>query len=778
MAQPFNDFVNSVRLADTLEDERFLLKTEQAQIRAYLKKPDASLRPRAVSKLVFLDMVGENTAWGQMEALALMSDDRFSFKRVGYVCASCLLDQTAELTVLVTQTLLHDLKSSDVNIQCLALAYIANNGTSEVCRAVATEIQKLLGDGPPSVMRRAGTAAIRVVQTNPELADSYRNSVQSLLNCSVHGVILSGISMVVNMIRVEPRLTKSWSQFAIPFTKILKTLHSNRPTREFCYGIFNDPYLQIRVMHALGVLGRNSNELEGILQSIISGTDTQRNLGRAILYQAVETIVAVSKNQSLRGLAFNQVGRLLSMREPNVLYSALSSFARVLYSGDATVNRGSVDSMALQRYKSQIVKCLDHQDPSIRRRALDVISALIDETNVESLIPEILTYVKLADAEFRAELVTKIYASAERFAPSKRWLFEIVHQILIDSGNYVSMDMVSSFCELIAKSGELQPFAVEQLNESIATYADNQTLVQVCAFVLGEFAAADDGVTAHLTRILVLPQTKPETKLYIITALAKLAVRFGSVPAVLEVLAASSTDNNLEVQQRSGEFAKLLGQESAYDMFAPISSASEAEDVKSSIQIRTQAAAYKAPENEAGDDLLNALLKGKEQTGQPRTPDLLIDLVTPSRPQQQVVQQPVQQVVQHTVQQVGQQPIRQPVQQPAPPGVELVKKPDFVIYGATRGNPQNPKMLALRLVIVSTGSQLTDFRMQFQVVPGWQLTANAPDGNVIAPGKAISQVLYLLNVTNTPFQITIKITYKYGTQPLSEVASITWLPQP
>jgi hypothetical protein len=144
MAQPFNDFVNSVRLADTIEDEKYFIKTEEAQIRAFMKKPDSSLRPRVVSKLVFLDMVGENIAWGQMEALTLMTDDHFSYKRVGYICAACILDQTAELTVLVTQTLLRDLKSRNPNMINLALQFIANLGSSEVCRAVATEVQRLL----------------------------------------------------------------------------------------------------------------------------------------------------------------------------------------------------------------------------------------------------------------------------------------------------------------------------------------------------------------------------------------------------------------------------------------------------------------------------------------------------------------------------------------------------------------------------------------------------------------------------------------------------------
>jgi hypothetical protein len=417
MTQPLNDFINSIRRAETIEDEKYLIATEQAQIRASLRKLDPMLRPRIVSKLVFLDMLGQNPAWGQMEALTLMTDSRLSFKRIGHVCTAIILDQTAELTVLVTQTLLADLTCSSPHSQLLALYFVANLGSVEVCRPVATAVQKLFESPAPSVQKAAGMATVRIIRANPDLSDSYKSAVQTLLNNPNHGVVIAGINLVMTMIPVEPKLARSWSQFAIPFTKILKTLTSTRPTREFCYGQFNDPYLQMKALQALALLRKRSDELNGILQSIVSGTETRRNTGRAILYQAVETIVALCKKAVLRGLAFNQVGRLLSMKNPSVLYSALSSFARVLYAERAIINRGSVDSMALQRYKTQIVRCLSHPDPSMRRRALDVISALIDEKNVETLIQEILVYVKLADAEFRTELVSKIYAAAQRSHP-------------------------------------------------------------------------------------------------------------------------------------------------------------------------------------------------------------------------------------------------------------------------------------------------------------------------------------------------------------------------
>ena len=105
----------------------------------------------------------------------------------------------------------------------------------------------------------------------------------------------------------------------------------HKALREFSFGVYNDPFMQVKCLHALSMLKKTNEELEEIMQGLVSSLETKRNSGRSILYQTVQTICALSGKTSLRGLAFTQIGRLLSMRDPNVLYSSLSVFARVLY---------------------------------------------------------------------------------------------------------------------------------------------------------------------------------------------------------------------------------------------------------------------------------------------------------------------------------------------------------------------------------------------------------------------------------------------------------------
>lgn len=809
MSQPLDEFINAMRMADSIEQERFLMKTEEAHIRAYVRDGDPELRPRVVSKLVFLDMLGENLSWGQMEAITLMTHDRFSYKRVGYIGASVILDENAELSVLVTQTLLHDLQSPDPNIQCLALTFIANCGSAEVTRSVASEVQKLVGSRYSIVMKRAGMAIVRIVRKNPDLTDSFKNTVQRLLNQNSHGVIISGMNLVIAMIENEPKLVQTWSQFSIPFTKILKNLSNSRGSREFNYGLFNDPMMLIKTLQALALLRKGSDELDGILQSIISSAETRRNTGRAVLYQALDTIVTVSTKPSLRGLAFNQVGRLLSMRDPNVLYSALSSFARVLNLEQSMINRGSVDSMALQRYKMQIVQCLNHNDPSVRRRALDVISALIDEQNVETLVPEILAYVKLADAEFRTELISKIYTASQRFAPTAEWNFNTVHHILIESGNYVSSDIISSFCELISKSPDLQGHAVNKLRESLSLYGDNQSLIQVSAFVLGEFCKEDkDGlISAPFKSIINLPQTTVETKLYIITALAKLALRLNTIQDTVNFLNEVSESNDLEVQQRAGEMARLLMSPNISSLvLMPIVNSEAVSEERTANIINNNANSSQslldigptADSNKGEDDLLlsmiddSSLVPQKTETkaaNNSSMKDELLDLIDSPQPKATPSNPALDDLLGSSIQQVHSNAApastaaalnsNNNAEIPKPAGsIDIMNKNDFVIFGQVQSNPQNPKQYALRLLYYNKGNtQLSSLKTEFRISPSWQIQAQPLDSQVMKPkgSQPTTQIVFLNNLANAPFNLQIKVSYYFGSQPLSENGVITSL---
>jgi AP-1 complex subunit gamma-1 len=127
----------------------------------------------------------------------------------------------------------------------------------------------------------------------------------------------------------------------------------------------------VAILRLLRLLGRGSAEasdaMSDVLAQVATNTDSARNPGNAILYECVQTIMAVESIGGLRVLAVNILGRFLANKDNNIRYVALNTLARVV----------SVDAAAVQRHRATIVDCVKDADISIRRRALELVYALV-----------------------------------------------------------------------------------------------------------------------------------------------------------------------------------------------------------------------------------------------------------------------------------------------------------------------------------------------------------------------------------------------------------------
>jgi AraC-like DNA-binding protein len=99
-------------------------------------------------------------------------------------------------------------------------------------------------------------------------------------------------------------------------------------------------------------------------------------------------------------------------------YVALNTLCKV-------VNK---DTEAIQRHRNTVVECLKDADISIRRRALDLIYALVTKSNVRALVKELLNYLALTsgDVEFKSDLTDKICLVADRYHISASSLHHLI----------------------------------------------------------------------------------------------------------------------------------------------------------------------------------------------------------------------------------------------------------------------------------------------------------------------------------------------------------------
>ncbi|CAI7652394.1 unnamed protein product [Penicillium palitans] len=636
-------FIRNVRSAKTIADERAVIQKESAAIRASFREEshDSGIRRNNVAKLLYLFTLGERTHFGQIECLKLLASHRFADKRLGYLGTMLLLDENQEVLTLVTNSLKNDLNHSNQYIVGLALCTLGNIASVEMSRDLFPEVESLMSTANPYIRRKAAICAMRICRKVPDLYEHFLEKAKNLLSDRNHGVLLCGLTLAIDLCEAEEEdeeeggpvgVIEMFRPLAGGLVRALKGLTTSGYAPEHDVSGITDPFLQVKILRFLRVLGRGdvatSELINDILAQVATNTDSSKNVGNSILYEAVLTILDIEADSGLRVLGVNILGKFLANKDNNIRYVALNTLNKVV----------AIEPNAVQRHRNTILECLRDPDISIRRRALDLSFMLINEDNVRVLVRELLAFLEVADNEFKSVMTTQIGIAADRFAPNKRWHMDTILRVLKLAGNYVKEQILSSFVRLIATTPDLQTYAVQKLYSSLKEDISQEGLTLAATWTIGEYADSllqggqyeeeelvkevrESDLVDLFTNILNSTYASQIAVEYIITASMKLTVRM-SDPAQIErlrrLLSSRTADLSVEIQQRAVEYTNLFG----YDQIRRgVLERMPPPEIREEQRVLGAAPAAKKRQSK--------LLRGKSTTKvvKPAEHDLLLDLV-------------------------------------------------------------------------------------------------------------------------------------------------------
>ncbi|KAG0413911.1 hypothetical protein HPB47_008941 [Ixodes persulcatus] len=576
-------FISDIRNCKSKEAETKRINKELANIRSKFKGDktlDGYQKKKYICKLLFIFLLGHDIDFGHMEAVNLLSSNKYSEKQIGYLFILVLMNAKDELMRLIVQSIKNDLASRNPVHANLALQCVANMGNLEMAEAFGRDIPKLLvsADTMDQVKQSASLCLLRLLRTLPDVVPGgeWTSRIVHLLNDQHMGVVTAAVSLIDALVKKNPEEYKGCVPLAVSrLSRIVNASYTD--LQDYTYYFVPAPWLCMKLLRLLqnypppeepSVRGRLNECLETLLNKAQEPAKSKKvqhsNARHAVLFEAISLILHMDRLGALPEphlllRACGQLGQFLQHRETNLRYMALEGLC-LLATSDSSHE-------AVKKHQDTVVAALKmERDVSVRQKAVDLLYAMCDRTNAQLIVAEMLAYLETADYAIREEMVLKVAILAEKYASDYAWYVDVVLTLIRVAGDHVSEEVWYRVVQIVANREDVQGYAAKVCFQALQAPACHENMVKVAGYVLGEFGnlvAGDQrstpSVQFHLLHSKYHLCSAP-TRALLLTTYIKFVNLFPEVKA--EIQEVFRSDNNLrcadaELQQRSVEYLGL-----------------------------------------------------------------------------------------------------------------------------------------------------------------------------------------------------------------------------
>ncbi|KAK9510906.1 hypothetical protein O3M35_005584 [Rhynocoris fuscipes] len=571
-------FISDIRNCKSKEAEVKRINKELANIRSKFKGDktlDGYQKKKYVCKLLFIFLLGHDIDFGHMEAVNLLSSNKYSEKQIGYLFISVLVNTNSDLIKLIIQSIKNDLASRNPIHVNLAMQCIANIGSKEMAEAFGYDIPKLLvsGDTMDVVKQSAALCLLRLFRTSQEIipGGEWTSRIVHLLNDQHLGVVTAAASLIDALVKRNPDEYKGCISLAVSrLSRIVTSSYTD--LQDYTYYFVPAPWLSVKLLRLLqnytppedpGVRGRLNECLETILNKAQEPPKSKKvqhsNAKNAVLFEAISLIIHNDSEPHLLVRACNQLGQFLSNRETNLRYLALESMCLLATS--------ELSHDAVKKHQEVVILSMKmEKDVSVRQQAVDLLYAMCDRTNAEEIVQEMLNYLETADYSIREEMVLKVAILAEKYATDYTWYVDVILNLIRIAGDYVSEEVWHRVIQIVINRDDVQGYAAKTVFEALQAPACHENMVKVGGYILGEFGnlIAGDQRSAPAVQFQLLHSKyhlcSPMTRALLLSTYVKFVNLFPEVkPVVQDVFRQHSNlrSADAELQQRASEYLQL-----------------------------------------------------------------------------------------------------------------------------------------------------------------------------------------------------------------------------
>ncbi|KAF4123875.1 AP-2 complex subunit alpha [Geosmithia morbida] len=563
-------FIADLRNARARELEEKRINKELANIRNKFKDGNLSgyHKKKYVCKLLYIYILGWDVEFGHLEAVNLVSANKFSEKQIGYLAMTLFLHEQHELLHLVVNSIRKDLLDHNELYNCLALHAIANIGGREMGEALSSEVHRLL-ISPTSksfVKKKSALTLLRLYRKHPDIVSpQWAERIVHLMDDTDLGVALSVTSLVMAL--AQDNLEQYKGAYAKAAARLKRIVIDGEYTTDYLYYKVPCPWLQVKLLRLLQYFPPAEDTyvrdmIRDVLQKILDlamepiKNVQQNNAQKAVLFEAINLIIHLDTEEALMKQISTRLGRFIQSRETNVRYLGLEAMTHL---ASRTETLGPIKA-----HQDIILGSLKDRDISVRRKGLDLLYSMCDTDNAQVIVAELLQYLQSADFSIREEMVLKIAILCEKYATDVQWYVDISLRLIAMAGDHVSDEVWQRVIQIVTNNEELQVYAAQNIIRYLRSSQCHESLVKIGAYILGEFGhlVADQPKCSPIEQFLALQSkilpASSSTRSMILSCFVKFVNLFPEIkPQLVGVFDLYSHTLDPEMQQRACEYLAL-----------------------------------------------------------------------------------------------------------------------------------------------------------------------------------------------------------------------------
>lgn len=405
-------FIKAVFDAPTTQQESEIVKAQLNSVHAKLQEPNlkTSTLTDCIVRSMLCSLLGYSVDFAQIYALQLAQKGNITEKKIGYMGCVALLKEDSDLILLLINTIVRDLQSSNIVENNMALMTASALVPKEMAAMLVPTILEKTTHSKDFIRKKALICLEQMAIKDPL---SYSNvaietAIQALSDKDP-GVAMVAIQ-VLNRLDLDNGLDEI-GEILSSLISIQDQILTKKLPKEFMFHGTCAPWGQMEILKLLKSFGQRMTQDENhqVIQVVIRTLEQpfSDSIGPAVIYECLRTLSSVLEEeyadyQGVTKKLSKYLNILLQSEHNNEKFIGLCAL-------DTVVENSRTPFPLSEAERTLVLQGLDDPDPSIQRKSFALINAMANSENAQDICEKIVVQQRSTanDEVFKSMLIGK-----------------------------------------------------------------------------------------------------------------------------------------------------------------------------------------------------------------------------------------------------------------------------------------------------------------------------------------------------------------------------------